>query len=336
MKHSRLFSLSLMVLVGSILFGTQSISAQTKTLKFGDDGKFKIVQFTDVHWRYGDAKSEEAAKRMAEVLDAEKPDLVIFTGDVVTAKPAKDGLKAALTPVIERKLPFAVTFGNHDDENDLTRAELLAVLKGFEGNLTSSTANITGVSNYILPINGSNSDNAASVLYIFDSNSYSPLKDVKGYGWIERDQIDWYMKSSKAFTTANGGQPLPSLAFFHIPIPEYHEAIANESNFMIGTRKEKACSAEVNSGLGVAMLQAGDVMATFVGHDHVNDYAVNWRGILLCYGRFTGGETTYTGIPGGNGARVIELTEGKREFETWIRIKDGKVINHTRYPQDLK
>ena len=84
------------------------------------------------------------------------------------------------------------------------------------------------------------------------------------------------------------------------------------------------------------MLQAGDVMATFVGHDHVNDYAANWRGILLCYGRFTGGETTYTGIPGGNGARVIELTEGKREFETWIRIKDGKVINHTRYPQDLK
>ena len=336
MKHSRLFSLSLMVLVSTILFTTQSISAQTKTLKFGDDGKFKIVQFTDVHWRYGDTKSEEAAERMAEVLDAEKPDLIIFTGDVVTAKPAKDGLKAALTPVIERKLPFAVTFGNHDDENDLTRAELLTVLKGFEGNLTSSTAGITGVSNYILPINGSNSDNAASVLYIFDSNSYSPLKDVKGYGWIERDQIDWYMKSSKAFTTANGGQPLPSLAFFHIPIPEYHEAIANESNFMIGTRKEKACSAEVNSGLGVAMLQAGDVMATFVGHDHVNDYAVNWRGILLCYGRFTGGETTYTGIPGGNGARVIELTEGKREFETWIRIKDGKVINHTRYPQDLK
>ncbi|MBQ5875195.1 MAG: metallophosphatase, partial [Alistipes sp.] len=49
-----------MMLVGTILFGTQSISAQTKTLKFGDDGKFKIVQFTDVHWRYGDAKSEEA------------------------------------------------------------------------------------------------------------------------------------------------------------------------------------------------------------------------------------------------------------------------------------
>lgn len=336
MKHSRLFSLSLMMLVGSILFGTQSISAQTKTLKFGDDGKFKIVQFTDVHWVYGDAKSEEAAERMAEVLDAEKPDLVIFTGDVVTAKPAADGLKAALKPVVERKLPFAVTFGNHDDENDLTRAQLLEVLQGFEGNLTTSTAGISGVTNYILPIKGSVADNTASVLYVFDSNAYSTIKGLKGYGWIEHDQIGWYKKTSAAYTTANGGTPLPSLAFFHIPIPEYHEAIADENNFMLGTRKERACSAEVNSGLGTAMLAAGDVMATFVGHDHVNDYAVNWRGILLCYGRLTGGSTTYNDIPKGNGARVILLTEGKREFETWIRIKGGEVINHTRYPQDLK
>ena len=104
---------------------------------------------------------------------------------------------------------------------------------------------------------------------------------------------------------------------------------------MIGTRKERACSAEVNSGLGTAMLAAGDVMATFVGHDHVNDYAVNWRGILLCYGRLTGGSTTYNDIPKGNGARVILLTEGKREFETWIRIKGGEVINHVNYPSDI-
>ena len=332
MKRITLWAICLMMAFAGCLTAT----AQQKTLKFGDDGKFKIVQFTDVHWVYGDAKSEGAAKRMAEVLDAEKPDLVIFTGDVVTAKPATEGLKTALKPVLERKLPFAVTFGNHDDENDLTRAQLLEVLQGLEGNLTTTTAGITGVTNYILPIKGSTSDNAAAVLYMFDSNSYSTIKDVKGYGWIERDQIDWYMKSSKAFTTANGGSPLPSLAFFHIPIPEYHEAVANENTYMVGFRKERACAPEINSGLGVAMLKAGDVMATFVGHDHVNDYAVNWRGILLCYGRCTSDGTTYTGIPEGNGARVIVLTEGKREFETWIRIKDGKTLHHTNYPQDLK
>lgn len=328
--------LAIAVCLMMTLWAGQKATAQQQGLKFNAEGKFKIVQFTDVHWVYGNAKSDIAATRMAEVLDAEKPDLVVFTGDVVTAKPAAEGLKTALKPVIERKLPFAVTFGNHDDETDLTRDELLAVLQGMEGNLTSTTKGITGVTNYVLPIEASADERAAAVLYIFDSNSYSTIKDVKGYGWIEHDQISWYKTTSAAYTTANGGTPIPSLAFFHIPIPEYHEAVTNESNYMVGIRKEKACSAEINSGLGVAMLKAGDVMATFVGHDHVNDYAVNWRGILLCYGRYTGGETTYTGIPEGNGARVIVLSEGKREFETWIRIKDGKTLHHTNYPQDLK
>ena len=313
----------------------QQATAQQQTLKFNDEGKFKIVQFTDIHWVYGSDNSKPARERIIEVLDAEKPDLVVLTGDVVTAKPAEKGLKEALAPIVERKIPFALTFGNHDEENDLSRKEMLAVVQSLEGNLTTTTDGITGVTNYVLPIKASSDDRAAAVLYVFDSNAYSTIKGLKGYGWIEHDQIGWYKKTSAAYTAANGGTPIPSLAFFHIPIPEYHEAVQNESNFMVGTRKERACSAEVNSGLGTAMLAAGDVMATFVGHDHVNDYAVNWRGILLCYGRLTGGSTTYNDIPKGNGARVIVLTEGKREFETWIRIKGGEVINHVNYPTDI-
>jgi hypothetical protein len=84
------------------------------------------------------------------------------------------------------------------------------------------------------------------------------------------------------------------------------------------------------------MLEAGDVMGVFVGHDHVNDYAVDWRGILLAYGRYTGGDTVYNNIPNGNGARVIELTEGARDFKTWIRIGGGKVLNELHYPNDIK
>ena len=55
---------------------------KSQDLKFGEDKKFKIVQFTDVHWKADSIASEEAGERMGEVLDAEKPDLVIFTGDV--------------------------------------------------------------------------------------------------------------------------------------------------------------------------------------------------------------------------------------------------------------
>ena len=83
------------------------------------------------------------------------------------------------------------------------------------------------------------------------------------------------------------------------------------------------------------MLESRDMMGVFVGHEHVNDYVTEWRGMMLCYGRYTGGSTVYHDVPGGNGARIIELTEGERSFRTWIRLKDGKVINEFSYPADL-
>ena len=62
-------------------------------------------------------------------------------------------------------------------------------------------------------------------------------------------------------------------------------------------------------------------MGVFAGHDHDNDYSVMWHGILLAYGRFTGGNTEYNHLP--NGARVILMKENARTFTTWIRIKGG-------------
>ena len=326
----------LLCAVALVLACASMAQAQNTELKFNSNYKFKIVQFTDIHWKYGNPASDEAGKRMAEVLDAEKPDLVVYTGDLIFAKPAREGLDKALEAAIERGIPFAVTWGNHDDEQDLKREELSAYVATKPGNLTSTVEGISGVTNYALTIKSADSKKDAAVLYIFDSNSYSPMKKVKGYEWIKHDQVQWYINTSKSYTAANNGTPMPALAFFHIPLPEYHEAVQNEGSYLVGTRKEKACSPELNSGLATAMLEAGDVMGVFVGHDHVNDYVVDWRGILLGYGRFTGGATVYHDIPQGNGARVIEITEGSRTIKTWIRIAGGKVINEVNYPADAQ
>ena len=85
-------------------------------MRFNKDGKFKIVQFTDVHFKYGNPASDVALERIGEVLDAEHPDLVIFTGDVVYSSPADKGMLQVLGQVERRHLPFVVTFGNHDNE----------------------------------------------------------------------------------------------------------------------------------------------------------------------------------------------------------------------------
>lgn len=75
----------------------------------------------------------------------------------------------------------------------------------------------------------------------------------------------------------------PALAYFHIPIPEYNAVLMNPSD-VVGEKQEVICSASVNSGLFTSLVEAGDVKATFVGHDHVNDYCGSLLGIQLCYG----------------------------------------------------
>lgn len=307
--------------------------AQQTILKYNSNGKFKIVQFTDVHYIYGDSRSNIALERINEVIDAEKPDLVMFTGDVIYGKPAEEGLRQVLKQVSDKKIPFAVTFGNHDDEQGLSGKQLYDIIKTIPYNLTTTVNGISGVTNFILPVKSSDGSKDANILYTFDSHTYSKLKGIGGYDYLKFDQIDWYRDNSMKYTKQNGGEPIPSLAFFHIPVPEYNLAAADETAILVGTRKEKACAPQLNSGLFASMREMGDIMGTFVGHDHDNDYAVYYKGILLCYGRYTGGNTVYNNLP--NGARIIELTEGERGFNSWIRLTGGELINNIHYPSSF-
>lgn len=83
-----------------ILFSI-SVNAQHKSLSFNNNGKFKIIQFTDIHYKKNLPESAVALKLISEVLDAEKPDLVVFTGDVIYAKPVKEGLDDIFNLVIK-------------------------------------------------------------------------------------------------------------------------------------------------------------------------------------------------------------------------------------------
>ena len=100
----RIVAVSLMALAGAL-----AVNAQESVLKFNDNGKFKIVQFTDTHIIAGDKRCDAAMERMAEVLDAEKPDFVIYTGDLIFGRPAKESLLQAIDPVVSRGIPFGVT-----------------------------------------------------------------------------------------------------------------------------------------------------------------------------------------------------------------------------------
>ncbi|MBO6097684.1 MAG: twin-arginine translocation signal domain-containing protein, partial [Bacteroidales bacterium] len=50
---------------------------------YGLVGQFKLLQFTDTHCIAGDPRSERALRCVEEMLERERPDLVIHTVDIV-------------------------------------------------------------------------------------------------------------------------------------------------------------------------------------------------------------------------------------------------------------
>jgi hypothetical protein len=318
-----------------LFFMVCAVLSKAQKLSFNKDGTFKVVQFTDMHYIHGSPKSDTTLLLISRVLDAEKPDMVIFTGDIVTGRPVREGWDALTKFVIDRQIPFAVALGNHDHEQGVTREEIARIITAYPNNLnTISVPGVTGVMNDVIPIYGSEKHlKVNALIYCFDSGAYSTIDGIKGYGWITLEQIKWYKNQSLRYTIDNNFKPLPALAYFHIPLPEYRQAFDDEKNVRVGVRLEDECPPELNTGLYFAMREMRDVMGIFVGHDHVNDYIVNYHGIALSYGCFSGWRTTY--ISQMNGVRIVELKENKREFDTWIRLLDGRVKDKVSFPADF-
>ena len=118
------------------------LPAAAQPLRFSDDGTFRIVQFTDTHLCAGEwlPESEKTFARISRVIATERPDLVVFTGDVVTGRPA-EGLWRRLLDTLQRcGAPFCIVLGNHDAEQDLSRQEIARLVTSAAGSLNGLNA----------------------------------------------------------------------------------------------------------------------------------------------------------------------------------------------------
>ncbi len=261
----------------------------------------------------------------------------MLTGDQVYAKPALESYRTLLDTLDKFGIPYGIVFGNHDKEFDQPNEALLKEAMSRRLCVTSDTPGLHGEGNCFLEVKSHSEDTTASVIWCFDTGSESPFskKEVKGYDYdyVHSDQIEWYGKASASITAEHGKKPLPSIAFMHIPLPEYSYAFRESLDFKShGTHREQVCCPRLNSGLFCKMLECGDVMAVFCGHDHDNDCSVGYYGIMLAYGRYSGAATVYNNL-GLNGCRVIVLHEGDRRLDSYIRLRDGSTKDLTHFPE---
>ncbi len=279
--------------------------ADDTALQFNEDGQFKIMLFADSQ----DDETLEATttQLMKESLAKYTPDLVIFLGDNTVASGDEKqytAIEALLAPVIEANVPFALVFGNHDQEQGVDKEDLLAMYQEIGGDLcltTDAVPELYGCGNSNLTILSSDGTKTAFNLWLFDSGSslHDEEGEWLGYDYVREDQIEWYKSTAAELKAANGGENVPALAFQHIIVPEVYEAMYPALPFAIpemtykgvgyipvpsfsahtGFIFEPPCPSYYSEGQFDAWVETGDIIGSFYGHDHVNSFTLNYKGI---------------------------------------------------------
>ncbi|NHC46996.1 metallophosphoesterase family protein [Motilibacter aurantiacus] len=328
-----------------------------KRLRFNADGRFKIVQFNDTQ---DDHRTDRRTlELMGRVLDTEQPDLVVLVGDNINGGPRTTlEMKQALNNVIQqmesRQIPWAATFGNHDEDSTgrtgFDEAAQLDFFRGYRWNVNDKGArDITGTGNMSLLIDDSEGKAPAFNVWLLDSGRYAPDtiagQDFAGYpdwDWLRGDQIGWYLEES-AQLEKRQGRKVPGLMFLHIPLWEHrfmwwasvdsrtaadHQR-AVQKHSIVGERNEDECPGPFNSGMFSAIQHRGDVKGVFCGHDHVNTYVGNYYGVLLGYGPGTGFGTY--GLGGTDNHRL----RGARVFTLDQNVDGVLVETHNVFAKDF-
>lgn len=277
--------------------------------------EFKILQLTDLHLCGSFTtiqKDRLAMDACIELVRKADPDLIILTGDVIFPVPAQSYSLNNLVPFVQLcylmnkiGVPWTVVFGNHDTEpGSLYDAEQLREVMsyqkwepGYEAvdftpmqTLLYADVQPNCYGRYQQVIRLCNADGELQrLLFCMDSNDYingNPLH----YDYIRGDQIVWYRQTVEA-ASAEAGHTVPSFAFFHIPLPEYAEAYQALQNgspdavYLFGANEEAVSSSAHNSGLFDVMRELGSTQAVFVGHDHLNNMGIRYKGIDLVYSK---------------------------------------------------
>ncbi len=308
----------------------------SNTIRFNAAGKLRIMQVSDPQ------DMKYVRKAMVNMLDnaydALRPDLVLFTGDNIlgnhlldarigdaqvaggksaTMEIMRDSIHNIVSPLEKRNIPFAMIYGNHDDRNDVSKREQADIYRSYKGCLPmNNSCNGLDDDTYNITVLPSQGDKPLFNIWMLDSAWYDKKED-KCYERIKPETVEWYKKTAAQLKEQNGGEPVPSLMFLHIPLPEIENLIEPcmpdecgavkthkmgwcrlKPDITRGVMSEYPSVLEDGAGLFDAVLECGDVKGIVTGHDHVNCFEGKYMGVdfiqtscasFRCYGNETRG-----------------------------------------------
>lgn len=332
---------------------------------FTTDRDFKVMQISDIHIGGGWmslGKDAKAINAVAAMITAEKPDLVVASGDI--AYPVffqagtfnnLSGAKIFATLMEKLGVYWTITLGNHDAEiysyYNREKVSDFYANSGFKYCLYQpGPEDADGYGNHVINVKNTAGEVTQSI-FMLDSQSYTK-DDPLGIRWlydnIHENQIVWYENTlahineqNNAVLKANGKQPIDtvkSIMFMHIPLTEQKDAwfeyadngYKDTENLKLvygvaGEDKKIVYPGVGEDRMFESILEHGSTKAVFFGHDHLNSFAINYKGVQLSYSL----SIDYLAYPG-----ISKL--GTQRGCTIINIKpDGTFASHLEnYYQD--
>lgn len=253
-----------------------------------DGDELKIMQLADPQIKFGwFTQDTKTMKLIDEALEAEKPDIVVCTGDLTLSVDTYNAYKYFADFMEERGQYWTLTYGNHDAEFDCSKYTLWKLLSGYEHCLFDcGPTNITGESNFI--INVKRGGEYVYSLIMLDSNMYETVtvngETKEDYSWIHPDQVEWYNWVIDGLKSVN--PDIRASAFWHIPTIEF-------AKLYYAIDAERA----LIDGIDMSQIAAVSGVSGFIFENDKggNDVLDNGYTIGVCYGAENIGENKPSG-----------------------------------------
>ena len=219
------------------------IREEPEPLKFGKDGKFRILHLTDIHdvepimdddekREIPESRDKETLNVIEKAVERTNPDLVVFGGDNIsgyweefTYDYVQSTIRKITEPIRKRNIPLCVVFGNHDGEEGFhTEFQMMQYMEYPNCRSNLNDADVYGCGNCCVTIKSSDGKKDAYAIWLIDSNDYQ--RNSEGglsYDCVHDDQIDWYEKRAEELKKENAGIPLPSILFQHMPVQQEND-----------------------------------------------------------------------------------------------------------------
>lgn len=266
-----------------------------------------------------------------EVIQRVKPDLITLSGDLSWAGDYM-GYEALASCLEEYKTPWAVAWGNHDEQEGIEKLD--KTIEGYFKHKYFTYENgpsELGRGNYVIAIK--EGDSIVSAFILMDTHDRIPMTDENGneqlvWSKVTPEQIEWYKEQIKALKEMGCND---TTLITHIPIHAYMEAFeaAFDSSLKpeevtaeqsakgygwrdgykgaFGVKYDTICCCPIDDHFLDAILEGETTKNCIAGHDHTSSFSIPYKGVRLSYGLKTGCGCYWNPLL--NGGTVIKINQ---------------------------